>query len=390
MIAVHIIEICLLVYFGYTTLYSFFFFLGGLFYRDKKFVKADPRRFAVLIPSYKEDSVIVDVAKAALKQDYKFFDVVVIADSLKEETVARLRELPIKTVVVKFDQSTKIKSLNVALKEIGDEYDYCVILDADNVMEPGFLEKVNYLHSIGYRSIQATRAPKNANSTMAVLDGISEAVNYSIISKGGTALGLSPGVKGSGVSFEYAPIKRIFAEMNSVGGFDRELELKLIENNMTIYFSADTYVVDEKVGSMEVFKKQRTRWISSQFFYLRKYFGKGMMSLLKFNMTYFNSAILRNIQLPRLLNIGLLGFVAFLMFFLRDYLLVNYLIWPGMFLVSCLTIMLSIPGSFYNKNLLRAMLQLPSVFFNMFLLLFKLKGANKKFIHTPHNTPNTK
>ena len=388
MIVVHIIEICLLVYFGYTTLYALIFFTGGLFYRDKNFAPANNKRFCVLIPSYKEDSVIVEVAKAALKQNYPAdkYSVVVIADSLQDATVARLRELPIKTVVVKFESSTKIKSLNEALQQVGDDYDYCVILDADNVMEADFLMKVNSLHSLGYRSIQATRAPKNANTTMAVLDGISEAVNYSIISKGGTALHASAGVKGSGVSFEFAPIKKIFAEMDSVGGFDRELELKLIANDMTIYFSSNTYVMDEKVGSMEVFKKQRTRWISSQFFYLRKYFGSGMKSLLRFDIVYFNSAILRNIQLPRLLNIGLLGVFTFLLFFLRDYLQVNYLVWPALFLTNCLIILFAIPGRFYNKNLLRAMLELPSVFLNMFLILFKLKNANKKFIHTPHNT----
>jgi hypothetical protein len=28
--------------------------------------------------------------------------------------------------------------------------------------------------------------------------------------------------------------------------------------------------------------------------------------------------------------------------------------------------------------------RIPVIFFTMLLLLFKLKGANKKFIHTPH------
>jgi cellulose synthase/poly-beta-1,6-N-acetylglucosamine synthase-like glycosyltransferase len=395
MIVIRVIEICLLVYFGYTTLYALVFFIGGLFYRDKKFIKLQgdqQKKYCVLIPSYKEDGVIVGVAEAALKQNYpaELYRVVVVADSLQQATVEKLRSLPITTVVVKFESSTKIKSLNEALRQVGDDFDYVVILDADNVMEPDFLWKVNYLHSIGYRSVQAQRAPKNAHSSMAVLDGISESVNYSIISKGGTALNASPGVKGSGVSFEFKPIKNIFAAMDSVGGFDRELELKLIENDMTIYFSSDTLVMDEKVGSMEVFKKQRTRWISSQFFYLRKYFGKGMQALLRFDLVYFNSAILRNIQLPRLLNIGLLGAFMFLLFFARNYLAVNYLVWPALFATNVFIILFSIPGRFYNKNLLKAVLELPSVFINMFLIMFKLKNANKKFIHTPHSTQQTK
>ena len=88
MIVVQIIAICLLVYFGYTTLYALVFFLGGVFYRDKKFKSlSDKKRFCVLIPSYKEDSVIVGVAQAALKQNYPAdkYRVVVIADSLQDD-----------------------------------------------------------------------------------------------------------------------------------------------------------------------------------------------------------------------------------------------------------------------------------------------------------------
>jgi hypothetical protein len=34
--------------------------------------------------------------------------------------------------------------------------------------------------------------------------------------------------------------------------------------------------------------------------------------------------------------------------------------------------------------MLKALLDLPGIFVRMFMLLFKLKNANKKFIHTPH------
>jgi hypothetical protein len=54
--------------------------------------------------------------------------------------------------------------------------------------------------------------------------------------------------------------------------------------------------------------------------------------------------------------------------------------------IACyLGIIVAIPTSFYNGKLLEAMLKLPLIFITMFLLLFKLKGANKKFIHTPHD-----
>jgi hypothetical protein len=46
--------------------------------------------------------------------------------------------------------------------------------------------------------------------------------------------------------------------------------------------------------------------------------------------------------------------------------------------------LLSIPSKFYNKQTFKALLTLPKAFISMFLSLFKLKGANKKFIHTQH------
>ncbi|MFT5875817.1 MAG: hypothetical protein ACI8WT_004815 [Clostridium sp.] len=49
---------------------------------------------------------------------------------------------------------------------------------------------------------------------------------------------------------------------------------------------------------------------------------------------------------------------------------------------------MAIPIKFYTAATLRAILTLPKAFFLMFLSLFKLKGANKKFIHTEHGTIN--
>jgi ABC-type arginine transport system permease subunit len=48
-------------------------------------------------------------------------------------------------------------------------------------------------------------------------------------------------------------------------------------------------------------------------------------------------------------------------------------------------ILIAVPAQFFNSKLLGAVLKIPLIFFSMLTLLFKLKGANKKFIHTPHN-----
>jgi cellulose synthase/poly-beta-1,6-N-acetylglucosamine synthase-like glycosyltransferase len=383
----YLLEVILLIYFTYVSLYSFILSVAGRFYQGSNVPESDEKRkVAVLIPAYKEDGVIVGVATEALNQSYPSdrYDVVVIADSLKPSTLEKLRSLPIKVVEVVFEKSTKVKALNKAMEVIGDDYDFAVILDADNMMERDFIHKMNNLFAAGHLAIQGKRDPKNENNSMALLDGLSETINNFIYRQGTVALGMSASLNGSGMIFAYSIYKQIMAGMNSIGGFDRELELKLIEKNIKVYFAKNAVIFDEKVQNTEVFERQRKRWISSQFFYLKKYFVPGCLSLLKGNFSFFNSAVLRNIQLPRLLNLGLLTFFTAISFLLHSYLHFTPLMWTALWLLSVLSLILAVPPKFYSVKLLRSVLLIPTIFIKMFLLMFKLKGANKTFIHTPH------
>ncbi|MEX1238142.1 MAG: glycosyltransferase family 2 protein, partial [Cyclobacteriaceae bacterium] len=325
-----IIEILLLSYFGYVSLYSFILSTAGLFYRTVKPPESETfRRVAVLIPAYKEDQVITGVAEQALQQNYPsdFFDVIVIADSLKAFTLQKLKALPIKVVEVSFEKSTKVKALNHAMEVIGDDYDCALILDADNVMERDFIRKMNNLFELGYQALQARRDPKNQNTSMALLDGLSEIINNFIYRQGNVSLGLASSFNGSGMMFDYAIYKGVMSKLDSIGGFDRELELRLLQRNIKAHFAKNIVVYDEKVASHEVFERQRKRWISSHFFYLKKYFAEGWRELFGGNFAFFNSAVLRNIQLPRLLNLGLLTIIICLSLIFYRYVTVSPLLW---------------------------------------------------------------
>ena len=112
---------------------------------------------AVLIPGYKEDAVIIEVAREALKQNYPSneFDVVIIADSFRSETLKELAKLPIRLIEVSFDVSTKSKALNKAMEELGDNYEIAVVLDADNIMAVDFLTRINQAFENGFMVVQA-------------------------------------------------------------------------------------------------------------------------------------------------------------------------------------------------------------------------------------------
>lgn len=391
----NVFEYVIVIYFGFAAVYVFIFAFAGIFTRKQKVpAKTTVRKFAVLIPGYKEDAVIVDVAQEALSQDYvsSKFDVVIIADSFKSETIEALKKLPIKLVEVSFDVSTKSKALNKAMATIGDDYDVALILDADNVMAIDFISKINQAFDNGFTVVQGHRAAKNVNTSFAVLDAISEEVNNHIFRKGHRNLGFSSALIGSGMAFDYTFFKETMANVRAVGGFDKELELKLLQGKNKIEYVHDAIVLDEKIQKSEVFAKQRKRWLSAQFVYFGKYFFPGLYHLFfKGNVDFFDK-VYQMVSPPRVLLIGLVsiltcGYAAIAWLFPElEYFAFSIIEWGMIFILVVLAFLLSIPRKFYNSQTLVAIFTLPKAFFLMFLSLFKLKGANKKFIHTEHGT----
>jgi cellulose synthase/poly-beta-1,6-N-acetylglucosamine synthase-like glycosyltransferase len=392
-------ELILFVYFGFATIYIFIYAIAGLFYKQKHKKKINKeRKFAVLIPGYKEDAVIVNVANEAVKQNYpsEKFEVIVIADSFKKETLKALRKLPITVVEVIFEVSKKSKALNKCMEIIGDNYDIAFILDADNIMEPDVLQKINEAFDRGFTAVQGHRTAKNLNTSFAVLDAMSEEINNHIFRKGHRVLKMSSALIGSGMGIDYALFKKTMATIDSVGE-DKEVELKLIRNGHTIEYVYDAIIYDEKTQKSEVFVNQRRRWIAAQLSYFRDYFFDGVHKLItKGNIDYFDK-VLQMLLPPRILSVGIIFIITFLLFIpiffewgkVSNQFVINYIPWALMFTVTAFSLIISVPNKFYNKKTLKAIIYIPWGFFLMVLSLLKIRGASKKFIHTTHSHNDT-
>jgi cellulose synthase/poly-beta-1,6-N-acetylglucosamine synthase-like glycosyltransferase len=371
------------------------FAIAGLFYKNRKTVSVSKhRKFAVLIPGYKEDAVIVSVAEQATKQDYPedSYDVIVIADSFSESTLEKLRELPIKVEVVEFEVSKKSKALNLCMKRIGDDYDAAMILDADNVMRPDVLSKINMAFERGFTAVQGHRTAKNLNANFAILDAMSEEINNHIFRKGHRVLGLSSALIGSGMALDYHLFKSTMATVDSVGE-DKEVELKIIRNKHKIEYVHDALIYDEKTSKSDVFVNQRRRWIAAQLDYFRSHFFDGLGQLFtKGNVDYFDKVI-QMIMPPRIILAGVLfiSVVVSTVFnflsidLINDLFITSYTLWLDIFVLTAFGLIISIPRSFYNFKTFVALLKIPHGFLLMLISLFKIKGASKKFLHTTHD-----
>jgi cellulose synthase/poly-beta-1,6-N-acetylglucosamine synthase-like glycosyltransferase len=386
-----VIEVVLFSYLAGCILYNLTLSIAGRMQR-KKSVRAPQgmegtyAKVAILIPAYKEDSIILSSAQSYTRLNYPAgqYEVIVIADSLQPDTLQQLQQAGVTVVPVSFEKSTKAKSLNAAFAQLGDGYDLALICDADNMLSPDFLLQVNDAFQAGEYAIQAQRVAKNLNTPFAVLDAANEIIANHLYRKGANALGLSSSVIGSGMAFHYPLIKGIMQEIDATGGFDKVLQLMVVSRGHAIYYLEDAQVFDEKVEHAATFEHQRRRWLSSQLVYLKLYWKKGWQQLFKGNVDYFNLAVCQNILLPRLLLVVAVTLVTLLYLGLHQYLLLPRAWWVALWACNCISLLLPIPARFFSRYLLTALVGLPRAAFIMVLLLFRLKGANNRFIHTKH------
>ena len=394
MIVFFILEIIVFSFFLATAVYNILFSVAAFFYvpyanRNKiaRSESADGQKFAILIPAYKEDAVILKTVTKNLESfpDSEIvYDIIVIADSLKRETIEALKNMQVLVHEVKFEKSTKVKSLKSALNEY-QNYTHVIILDADNVMDGSFLPLVSKaINNYNLGAIQGRRSAKNGGTSVSILDGLSEEISNRVYRQGLAVFNIGVPLAGSGMVFEYELIKRLINETDAVGGFDKALQVKLFESGVKTRYMKDAIVFDEKTDTVEVFENQRKRWLYSHFHFLKMYFRQGIKGLLNNNFDLFNMAVLLHGQLPRLYNLALMFIVTAIYFLFGRYLVLSAWLWLAVTSVYVFSLFLAIPRKYFNKSIIIAIVKLPRLFLTMFLLLFKLKGSNKSFIHTPH------
>lgn len=392
------LSVILILYFCIASLYLLFFAISGKIKKiDTVSISLNKRKYAVIIPAYKEDEVIEDIVDDALTQDYssELFDIIVIADDFLSKTLVRLRQKPITLIEVKFKDSTKTKALQEAINSINQNYEVGLILDADNLMEPNLLEKLNFYFDKGCRVVQAHRVAKNLDTSYSILDGASEEINNTIFRKGHRNIGLSSALIGSGMAFEYNLLKELLVDAKAVGGFDKELEFKLMHKRIKIDYAEQAYIYDEKVQKANAFANQRKRWIIAQLEHLARNILPGLLSFFKHgNVDYLNKVIQMALP-PRSLLVVFVPLLivinwALLVYNSNQVYLIFTLSWLIISLLTAMAFVIALPKKYYCKSTLLAILRIPYAVLKLSHTLLSIRDVRKKFIHTKHYIKQTK
>ncbi len=383
---IHTIDILLWVLMAASVSYIMFFALVSVCCPKKE--EAPPmdtatfyHRYLILYPAYHEDKVIINSVDQFLMQDYPqtHYRLVVISDHMSAKTNKQLRSRPINVLTPVFYKSSKAKALGYAVDHIEGDFDYVVILDADNVVSPDFLSQLNSICSCNYQAIQCHRCAKNSDNGIAILDGVSEEINNTIFRRAHNQIGLSSALIGSGMCFNYRwfcdNVKNL-----STAGEDRELEELLLRNKIFIRYVEQIHILDEKVSSQENFQRQRLRWMTAQIQCLLAMLPNIPTAIKERNINYIDKTI-QQALIPRSILVVTVLTLSLLMTFIIPVWAAK---WWILFGALCLSLLAATPPSLRTRAIFGKLILLPGLTWKMLKNIKQIDRKNKDFLHTNH------
>lgn len=345
-----------------TVAYFTVFTIAAQFKRGTKVTKSKRQnRFIILIPAYKCDNVIERTVNSVLGQIYpqRLFDIVVISDHLQEMTNFKLAQYPITLLTPNFRRSTKGKALQYAINNLPQFkiYDIAMVLDADNLVLPEFLDEINNAYeSAGTKAIQAHRVSKNRDTATAILEATFEEINNTIFRQGHISMGLPAAICGSGMAFNYNWFKENIIKTKAEFE-EKELEALLMRQHIFVDYFDDIYIFDEKNRASSAFKRKHGQWLTDQ-----------LRSLAK-NIRYLPGAIynkqydlidkiLQWMLIPRTLMIGIILIMSVTLPFIYMSLAIKWWIIASLIL---LVFAIATPNYLVDKQWDRAFMKIPFV-----------------------------
>lgn len=382
---IHIIDILLWIFIAISVMYVFFFSMVSFFHKRKKKITIKQvtklNKYLILFPAYNEDRVITKSIISFLDQNYPSdkYDVLVVSDHNKVETDEALRELSIRLVIADYHNSSKAKAMKLAIRTIKDNYNYIVILDADDVVKHNFLHSLNNACADGNRAFQCHRCAKNSDTDIAVLDGTSEEINNTIFRKAHNIIGLSSALIGSGMCIDFDWFKSNVEKL-STSGEDRELEAMLLKDGIYIHYLERIPVFDEKVCDSKNFQNQRLRWMTAQIQCLLHMLPYIPKAILKGNIDYIDKTV-QQILIPRVFLIILPLIIAIVHTIFVPCWSIK---WWCLFIILCISLYIAIPLKLRHHVFSQKIIHIPSLCMRMFLNIFHIDTKTDDFIHTKH------
>lgn len=242
----------------------------ALWRRHKVVANVPLRRYAVLISARNEEEVLPQLIDSIQRQDYpaEYLDTYVVADNCTDNTADAAREAG----AIVYRRSDKIHvgkgyALNFLLTRIREErgddyYDGYFVFDADNLLSPDYISRMNEVFGEKYPIVTSYRNSKNyGDNWISAGYGLWFLRDAAFLNEPRSRLGLSAFVSGTGYMFSRDVMLRCGGWPFHSLSEDTEFTVHCMLEGQKIGYCGDAELFDEQPTQFGQSVRQRMRWV---------------------------------------------------------------------------------------------------------------------------------
>lgn len=249
-----------------TATYLIYYVITGLCaIKTKKTIRkaTEQHKFAIIIPARNEEKVIGNLLKSLNKQEYpkEQYDVFVAINNCTDKTKEVSLRNNAQVIECQVPVKSKGEALRIAFNELAkDDYEAYIIFDADNIVHPKFIARMNKALDEGYELAQGFRDSKNISDTwVSSCYSIHYLIHNIFLNQARMNIDKSSFINGTGFMIAKRYISRKGYKASTLTE-DIELTTKCAIDNERIAFVEDAITYDEQPTTFKASWKQRKRW----------------------------------------------------------------------------------------------------------------------------------
>lgn len=263
------LQIIYYIFFSITLFYGLYYGLVGLFafvrpkhFRIKPYMPKN--KFAIIIAARNEETVIAGLVKSIFECNYPkdLYEVIVAVNNTTDNTAKVAKDAGATVMMIKEKVKSKGEVLRIVFSELKPrkDLDAYLIFDADNVIHPDFLSRMNDTLCSGYRVAEGFRDSKNMNDNW--ISGSYSLFYYMqnfFLNKAHMTLGSTANINGTGFMISKDKIDEEGFDTKTLTE-DIEFTAQCALKNEPVAFVEGAITYDEQPVNFGVSWKQRKRW----------------------------------------------------------------------------------------------------------------------------------